>query len=545
VVIYEGMRDRGGDKGHCCRTRGPAKVKPDLVGHRLGGASWALAGILSVCLFYAGSARADSGAFATASGNCSDGSITFPAQSSAHPDAIFRFQSTGSSGELGQPYGLQARFGSGDVGWGPFGKVDAGTSPALALACSSGSVTASLADRPTTPTTFSAVTSPSAFSFLSFTAPGDGQYVLDATVNQGAISVQGVSAIIQSSGEYSLSGLTAGNAGLRAGSHDLRVDAQNGPSAQWSLTVRELPVAINGLSFGQAYMAPGTGLPATFSVTGDTEVTATVFNAAGQAVRNLGSFPVAEGSSSVPWDGRGASAAPLPDGLYTLTLVSKDPSGDITSARTMISLDGTPPSSALISPATIRPSQSATFYTADAGSGVSSVSAIIDGQDVGDFGSDGTDGGMFDPLPPNGQMSFRAPSSGWSSGPHTWEIVATDRVGNRANVTGAFAVSTVHPTPSGGKRRSPRASIRRCGQVSFRRQSEDLAASITAQGVSCRVARELAARTRPNKYATGSHRSFRAKGFRCSGYAHLLGGVGKTVRTYLCVRGSKRVRFDR
>ena len=190
-------------------------------------------------------------------------------------------------------------------------------------------------------------------------------------------------------------------------------------------------MAINGLSFGQAFMAPGTGLPASFSVTGDTTITATVTNSAGQIVRSLGTFPVTRNGSSIPWDGRGAGGASLPDGRYTLTLLSTDPSSDTTSAQTTITLDGTPPTAVMTSPRTIRLQQSVSFSVADAESGVASISVLIDGH-----------GGGYS-VPPNGEFSYPGP---WNVGGHTWQIQATDNVGNPRTVSGRF-VAANPPAP--------------------------------------------------------------------------------------------------
>ncbi len=245
----------------------------------------------------------------------------------------------------------------------------------MGLNCSGGSVNAALMDRPSTPATFSGITSQSEASFLSFTARGEGRYVVDVTITQGAIAIGNVNGIIESSGEFSLGD-------LRAQDYDLLVNAQSGPPAIWTATVRELPVAINGLSFGQTYMASGAGLAANFSVTGDTTIAATVVNATGGLVRSLGTFPVSEGQSSIPWDGRGVGGSSLPDGPYYLKLVSTDPSGDTTAAQTMIVLDNTPPTVALTSPSIIKPFQSIGFNVRDAGSGVASASFVFDGKEL-------------------------------------------------------------------------------------------------------------------------------------------------------------------
>jgi hypothetical protein len=204
-------------------------------------------------------------------------------------------------------------------------------------------------------------------------------------------------------------------------------------------------------------MAAGSGLAASFNVTGDTQVTASILNSAGATVRYLGSFPVAEGQSSIPWDGRGQDGTPLPDGAYTLHLVSNDPSGNSTAAQTMINLDDTPPSISMSSPATITPNQSPSFHIADSGSGLASATITVDGQET-DFGAD-----SWNPLPTDGQF---VPGFAESLGIHNWSITATDNVGNVANASGSFAVANPTPTTSLPHTAAPRTFVE---QVGFRR----------------------------------------------------------------------------
>lgn len=383
-------------------------------------------------------ALADPTPFASATSNCTNPTLTFPPQSTNHPNVIYSLASTGASGEA-QNYG--STFSPGDKVWDVLGSVSAGTPPTMDVQCSGGSVYVQLYDEPTVPATFTGVSSGIGTSGVILAkALGAGQYVLDTTIDQGSLRAAsaGPSFTIASSGEYPLGSL---NSGDRA----IFVSGMSGPTAHYSLTVRELPVQISGLSGGAArYAAPGTILTGQFSVSGDTTITAYATNAAGQIVRHLGSFPVQMGNSSITWDTRGDGGASLPDGTYYLDLDSTDPNANVTSAQTSIVVDGTPPSVSLTSPGTIRPSQSISFSATDAESGVASLSLLVDGQDVADLSGNS--------LPPNGSFSYAGP---WSVGRHTWEIQASDNVGNQADVKGSFVAANPPPLRITGSNATP------------------------------------------------------------------------------------------
>lgn len=377
--------------------------------------------------------------FATASAPCSSGVLTFPVQASSHPSVIYRFRSVGATGGMGSEGGIGTVFAPGDSGWGIFdtrwsvdtgatadGGVEAGTAPKMYANCpesEAGSVEASLADRPSTPATFSGVTSRRQGSFLPFVAPGTGQYALDLTMTQGAVEIQGVPGILQSSGTYSLGDLAGGP-------HNLRVDAVAGPSAIWSATVRKVPVAINGLSFGRGCMAPATGIPARFSVTGDTSIAAAIRNSSGGIVRDLGSFPVRHGKGSIPWDGRNAAGGPVANGRYVLALTSTDPQGQVTSARTGITVASSAPRVKAATPRRISPRRALVLRIFNDPCGVSSVKVQIDGQLRGVYRRGAVVAGKIQ-VPPRGS---------WAFGKHRWRVVSTDPVGNRRISTGIFKV---------------------------------------------------------------------------------------------------------
>ena len=253
------------------------------------------------------------------------------------------------------------------------------------------------------------------------------------TINQGALDVGGT--VLASNGQVQL-GAT------QAKERSLSLTAPPGPTVTYTVSISELPVQINGLSFGQQFAAPGGILTSVYSVTGDTAITAYVRNSTGQVVRTLATnLPVAQGSSSLTWDGRGDGGSALPDGGYTLHLDSHDPSGNATTAETTITLDGTPPAVAMTSPATISPSQAATFAVSDALSGVRDATLTVGGQKV-------------DSLRPGGTLQYAGSSASSAAmkplapGTYTWSVTATDIVGNSGMRSGTFTV------------RVPRAPIR-------------------------------------------------------------------------------------
>jgi hypothetical protein len=401
--------------------------------------------VLEVMLGSSGiAAAAEPVPFATASAPCSNNEIVFPIQVTSHPDAIFHFRSIGAEGSVGSsgsaPDLGYASFGVGDSGWANTwdkAEVGAGTAPRLTLNCDSGSVEATLAERPATPTTLSGATSPGSESKLPFTAPGEGQYVLTVTISQGGLEVNGVSGIIQSSGEYPLGRLEGGAQGVT-------LHGAPGPQAVWSATVKEVPVAINKLSFGQTTcMAPGKGIPATFTTTGDTTITAWVTNGSGQTVRELGTFPVKEGSNSIAWDGRGAGGAAVPSGTYVLNLRSTDPQGDVTSAQTSLAVDSSAPTIAMTTPSTLLPNQSLGFQVADTGGcGVSSAEIIVT-----EPGGEATRARFGEglALPSNGALEVSSYNMTWVPGSYKWSAKVLDKVGNTQTTTGSFKVVGLLP----------------------------------------------------------------------------------------------------
>lgn len=84
----------------------------------------------------------------------------------------------------------------------------------------------------------------------------------------------------------------------------------------------------------------------------------------------------------------------------------------------------------------------------------------------------------------------------------------------------------------------------RCGMVAFATQGEDGVFQIAAAGTSCRTARIVADAAKPPRFRTGDP-SYTAIGFSCSGRSQQLGGHGKQVVVFRCVRHRSLVSFLR
>lgn len=87
-------------------------------------------------------------------------------------------------------------------------------------------------------------------------------------------------------------------------------------------------------------------------------------------------------------------------------------------------------------------------------------------------------------------------------------------------------------------------SAQSCGTVPFARQSDNGAFEIQARNASCRQARAVASASRPSRFRAG-HPQYTAVGFDCAGQAQQLGGHGKHVVNFRCVRGRSAVSFLR
>ena len=421
-----------------------------------------------MALFVTSSAAADpTGPFATITGTVAANSGRhFSAEpvATGHSSVVFRVTETGGQAEFytggaGDPAG---DLEPGDVFWGGVGYSYApGDTPSIFVEnfdSQDVSFSVEFFDQPQAPATYSGSSFLPSFnacscnpdeSVLHLSAPGTARYVADVTLSGGAITLSGPVTSAQtfdSSGEYSLGQLSAG-------STQLVVDPVQGPAAQWTITIRALPVSVYGASFDHPYAQAGTIDTLSYSTNGSTTISAVVTNSAHQEVRALATnFGVQAGPQSLTWDGRDIHGNALPDGSYVATVTSTDPFGNVSSTTASIVLDSTPPRVSMTSSRTIRPWQSISFSVTDAESGVASISLVVDGQDVEDFGP-----GSGNPLPATGEFSYPGP---WARGRHSWKIQATDNAGNQETASGTFVASNP-PAPLACNRQAANSAARR------------------------------------------------------------------------------------
>jgi FlgD Ig-like domain len=389
----------------------------------------------------AGSAQPGPPSFASASGKCQPGAtlrLQFPTVAVAHDHVIYRIDAGGGSGEIFEALSWN---GAATL-WEAFDPVAAGSSPFIDVICDGAfSVMATLHDRPVAPVTFAGTTQrsdPNWYHRLIFATAGAGHYVADVSVSGGELDlcVLGMRGCVVPEQTFSSAG-TLDLGQLPAGEVRLAVIDRVGPRARYSIAIRPVPVAITHLAFGSAYSRSGSMLMPSFTVDGDTDISARVVDAQGQTVRSLATaLRVDTGSHNLTWDGRGEAGAALADGTYKLLVTSRDLNGQTSAAEASITLDDSPPVVTLASAATIAPAQAAAIDVSDAGSGVAMGSVNVWGSpDSRAFAAGGV-------------VTIDAPLSGWKPGTQTLQVDATDRAGNGAITNLTFTVSASAP-PAG------------------------------------------------------------------------------------------------
>ncbi|MGI8715400.1 MAG: FlgD immunoglobulin-like domain containing protein [Solirubrobacteraceae bacterium] len=375
------------------------------------------------------SANADpAGPFATITGSVPAGSnMNFSALplATGHTNVVVRITVSGGEANFsspGSPYfdNFPSLY-SGDVSWeGLQGSFAPGDTPqiqveALGNTTQSVSFSAEFFDEPRAPASYSGSSSAqSDESDLHFSVPGAATYVADVSLSGGAITLSGGlnSQTFDSSGEYPLGQKTPGD-------NFVAIKPVQGPASQWTITIRALPVTVYDVSFDDADVQPGVIDTLSYSTTGTTTTSTVVTNATGTVVRSLASdFGVQMGSHTLIWDGRDASGNPVPTGIYTATIASTDPFGNIASGQTRIVVDSTPP---LITPAStsLSLSQALVVEFADTFSGVASGSLTT------------PTGGKVSLGHGQNTLSY-VPSGGWQPGHYELTAAATDKAGNKA-----------------------------------------------------------------------------------------------------------------
>jgi FlgD Ig-like domain len=342
--------------------------------------------------------------------DCADGfgipDTEVPAVASSYGDTVYSATSDGASASLtvnSDTSDNEAQISSGDQLWGDGNAVKAGSSPSVQADCSSasGTISITLYALPSAPVSFDgpllAADSPEQFPFSS---PVADRYVASVQLGQGALMIGSNFATpqtIDSSGTVSLGS-------LKSGHNFVQVQALPGPQAIFTLSIAPLPITISGLAFSVPATRPGIARTARFSVSGSTTVDASILDASGQLIRELGTFAVGapRQNAEATWDGRTSDGNIAPDDVYTLRLVSTDAFGDQTSATTTIQIDDTPPTVSPPATRVVGTDTALVVKIADAGSGLAKASISVDGTRRGTTTSPGT---LFADPPPKAGAS--------------------------------------------------------------------------------------------------------------------------------------------
>lgn len=384
-------------------------------------------------------ALADPVPFASTSGSCSptNSYSEFVVSTGAHPFVLARLQTTGGAGILS--WSQPADFEGADTMWVVWGSVSTGTSGTVICQYPGTppfSYSISFFDFPSLPVSFSGASTPGgsvdpyrpgSTSEVAFTTRATEHYVADLALSQGTAALAhddvATAQTFASSGTYDL-GL------LPAGQHTLSVIAKGGPQAKWQLGIRALPVTIPSFTLSQPFTRPGRLVTATYTVSGDTAISASVVNGSGVAVRSLGEgFPATHGQHTLTWDALDSAGKPVPNGQYDLVLKSADPYGNTTSAKRAVTVDTQPPTVTFQFGSTISPMSGVVFAITDRLSGFRKGWVTIDGRSSGfHVARAGTS-----------RFIVTAPG-GWSRGKHLVTVTAQDAVGNQARTSRNFLV---------------------------------------------------------------------------------------------------------
>ncbi len=390
---------------------------------------------------------------------------------------------------------------------------------------------AQLHDAPEAPAAFTGRTTPSenARSTVAYKVLGTAPFEADVVVTQGAIKV----------GSETVASRRIVSLGREeAGVSYLSVEALDGPQAHWTVRVRALPVPVAATGFRTSVAPPGVPVSFNYSVGGETNITAVVSGPQGP-VRVLASGLQVSGDRSMTWDGTDESARAVPDGTYTLTLTSRDPSG-LAAAPTSgaIRIDGTGPSARLID-GTLDASQKLAVDVEDP-AGVKRATLTVDGEAVAKFdhASDAVGDGRA------GAVRLSAVVA--EPGAHTWSLNARDGVGNTAIASGRVSVAR-----QTGTRSCRKFIVGRANSTAYARMRLPARGSIIGKA-SCkmlvRVARGVqsgrhrvprSALTRPGRYGRPFALRDSGKKWRCR-YKR----IGASGPTYAVSCGSNEAKMQ-
>ena len=448
--------------------------------------------------------------FASGSGTCDPtvGYATFfaPDISGSHPDPIAELTTDGPATLQAYPTNVDSG-GPGSV-WGALGyPLAQGDNATIQISCSGSPVdvgySIALYDAPSTPASVSgaATSCPSCSSTneVQFWAPATATYYAQLTLTQGSVDLSNgqTDQVFTSSGNFLL-----GNFGDRHSAVFLTPLA--GLTADWTLTIQALPARLTGLKFNVPFVQPNETTTISYHVDADVTLSATIKSSSGAVVQTLDTdSPVMAGDHTLQWNGVDAVGSPVPDGTYSAALTYTDAAGNQGSGKASVVVDGTPPVVTPVSYPSISSSPNLVLDVHDALSGLAQATLTING------------GAVVQSLNSSeSQFAYAPPVWGWSPGQYTWQVTATDNVGNVGDYSGTFSVGKfigprcLVPRLIGRKPKQARRAIKKhlcsVGRVSHGRSRDRLKGRVIAQHP--RAGKRLRPQTRVTfRVGLGSH----------------------------------------
>ena len=159
---------------------------------------------------------------------------------------------------------------------------------------------------------------------------------------------------------------------------------------------------------------PGEIAVASYQLSGDASLTASINDATGHTVRQLANgAEIPSGAHTIRWDGFDDLGRPVADGEYTLAIAALDTAGQTSTASATVAPDGHGPTAQIVSPRVLPDQQAIAVRISDPTSGVARAELRIDGKHAAAL--------------PIGQstLTYR-PKTGWLRPSYEIEIAATD-----------------------------------------------------------------------------------------------------------------------